>query len=213
MKSRQTLQKKLKSYGIFVEKEQIFSAVYAAVSYIKKSGKQKCHLVLMEDAKKEFSAFDLDADNPDFVVVGDLGENLNFESMNIAFQKLFSGAELLALQKNRYWLSDRGYTMDAGALVAMLEFSARKKAQVIGKPSPHFFALALDDLGLPPENVVMIGDDIESDIKGAQRMGIRGVLVKTGKYLPANLERKDVKPWRVIDGICDLKSIFNPDNA
>jgi len=208
MKSRKTLQQKLKSFGIEVKKEEIFTSVYAAVLYIKKSGKDKCHLMLMDDAKEEFSDLILDAENPDFVVVGDLGEKLSFESVNIAFQKLFSGAELIALQKNRYWLSDKGYTLDTGALVAMLEFSANKKGQIIGKPSPHFFALALNDLNLPPENVIMIGDDIESDIKGALRMGIRGVLVKTGKFLPFDINHKDITPWKTIDNIGDLHTIF-----
>jgi len=90
----------------------------------------------------------------------------------------------------------------------MLEFAAGKKGQIIGKPSPHFFSLALDDLKMSPENVVMIGDDIESDILGAQRMGIRSVLVKTGKFLPSDLERKDIIPWKLIDSIGDLDKIF-----
>jgi HAD superfamily hydrolase (TIGR01458 family) len=208
MKSRKTLKQKLQSFGIEVVEKDIFTTVDAAVLYIRKSGKEKCHLLLMDDVREEFREFILDAENPDFVVVGDLGEKLSFRTVNVGFQKLFSGAELLALQKNRYWLSDKGYMLDAGALVAMLEFSSGKKAQIIGKPSPHFFSLALNDLNLSPDNVVMIGDDIESDIFGAQRMGMRGVLVQTGKFLPADLDRKDVKPWKLIDNIGDLHKIF-----
>jgi len=211
MKSRMTLKQKLQSFGIEAEPEEIYTTVYAAVRYIRKSGKEKCHLLVMDDAKKEFHEFNLEAENPDFVVVGDLGEDLSFGTVNTAFQKLLSGAELIALQKNRYWLSDKGYTMDAGALVAMLEFAAGKKGQIIGKPSPHFFALALNDLNIEAENVVMIGDDIESDILGAYRIGMRGVLVKTGKFLPTDLERKDVKPWKTIDNIGDLNKIFMPE--
>jgi len=95
-----------------------------------------------------------------------------------------------------------------GAIVAMLEFASGKKGQIIGKPSPHFFALALNNLNLSADQVVMIGDDIESDIIGAKRMGIRGVLVKTGKFAAADLERTDVKPWRVMDSIADVKHLF-----
>jgi HAD superfamily hydrolase (TIGR01458 family) len=211
MKSRISLQKKLESFHIRVDPEDIFTTVYAAVLYIKKSGKDKCHLMLMDDAKNEFNDFILDSAKPDFVVVGDLGDNLSFETVNDAFQKLLSGAELIALQKNRYWLSDKGYTLDAGAWVAMLEFAANKKGQIIGKPSPHFFALALNDLNLPPENVVMIGDDIESDIAGADRLGIRGVLVKTGKFLPSDLQRKDIQPWKTMNSIKDLHTLFEND--
>ena len=121
---------------------------------------------------------------------------------------LFDGAELIALQKNRYWISDQGHTLDAGEIVAMLEFASGKNGQIIGKPSPHFFALALNDLNLSADEVVMIGDDIESDIIGARRMDIRGVLVKTGKYTPADLDRSDAKPWKVIDSIADIKHLF-----
>jgi HAD superfamily hydrolase (TIGR01458 family) len=211
MKSRMSLQHKLASFDIDVKIEEIFTTVYAAVLYIKKSGKDKCHLLLMDDAKTEFSEFDTESNNPDFIIVGDLGQDLSFEKMNLAFQKLLSGAELIALQKNRYWLSDKGYTLDAGAWVAMLEFAANKKSQIIGKPSPHFFALALSDLNLPPENVVMIGDDIEADIGGSHRMGIRGVLVKSGKFIPKDLQRKDILPWKTIDSIADLPNIFNSE--
>jgi ribonucleotide monophosphatase NagD (HAD superfamily) len=93
----------------------------------------------------------------------------------------------------------------------MLEFASGQKAQIMGKPSPHFFALALDDLDLPAPNVIMVGDDIESDIIGAQRMGIRGILVKTGKFLPADIEREDVTPWKVIDNIRDITSLLREE--
>ena len=165
-------------------------------------------MLLVEDARKEFSDLKVDSEKPDFIVVGDLGHKLSFEVMNRAFKMLFDGAELIALQKNRYWISDQGHTLDAGAIVAMLEFASGKKGQIIGKPSPHFFALALNDLNLSADEVVMIGDDIESDIIGARRMDIRGVLVKTGKYTPADLDRSDVKPWKVIDSIADIKHLF-----
>jgi HAD superfamily hydrolase (TIGR01458 family) len=208
MKSRDSLCKKLKSFGIEVKNDQIFSAVSAAIAYIKKSGKQKCHLLLRDDAAGEFHDFDLRSENPDFIVVGDLGEKINFETLHFAFKKLLSGAQLIALQKNRYWISDRGYTMDAGAIVAMLEYASGKKAQVVGKPAAHFYALALADMHLKPEEVVMIGDDLETDVSGAQRMDIRAVLVKTGKFNAEDLEKHPVKPWRVIDSIADIKNIF-----
>jgi HAD superfamily hydrolase (TIGR01458 family) len=208
MKSRETLQTKLSGMGIRVEVEQIFSAAYAAALYVKKSGKEKCHLLLTDDAKKEFNEFILDSEKPDYIVVGDLGYKLNFESINRAFQMLFAGAELIALQKNRYWISDIGYTIDAGATVAMLEFASGKKSQIIGKPSPHFFALAMNNLNLSADQIVMIGDDIESDIGGAKRMDIRGVLVKTGKYSPEDLTRDDLKPWRILDSIADINQLF-----
>ena len=208
MKSRITLKKKLSGFAIEVPEENIFSAAYAAAQYIRNQGKTKCHLLLLEDTQQEYYDLDLNSDKPDFVVVGDLGDSITFDKLNTAFQKLFDGAELIALQKNRYWLSDKGYTLDAGAFVALLEYAAQKQGILIGKPSKTFYETALNDLKLSTEEVVMIGDDIESDIKGAQAIGIRGVLVQTGKFLPKDLERNDVAPWATIGSIQDLISIL-----
>lgn len=204
MKSRETLQKKLAGFGINVTKENIFTAAYAASQYIRNHGKTKCHLLIDEDARQEYEDFDLNSEKPDFVVVGDLGNKISFEILNTAFQKLFNGSELIALQKNRYWLSDIGYTLDAGAFVALLEYATDKEGILIGKPSKAFFETVLNDLGCDKDEALMIGDDIESDIKGAQSIGIKGILVQTGKFQQKDLERTDIKPWKTIGSIKDL---------
>jgi len=208
MKSRKTLKRKLTGFGIEVKSDFIFSAAYAAAQYIRNSGKTRCHLLLCDDAKQEYSGLDTESEKPDYVVVGDLGDDITFDLLNRAFQKLFAGAELIALQKNRYWLSDKGFTLDAGAFVALLEFAANKEGILIGKPSSAFFETALSDLKLKKDEVVMIGDDIESDIKGAQSLGMRSVLVQTGKFRLEDLKRDDIKPWKTIGSIGDLVNLI-----
>jgi len=212
MKSRKTLQNKLSGFGINVPEQNIFSAAYAASQYIKSQGKTKCHLLIDDDAQNEYSDLELNSDKPDYVVVGDLGEKITFELLNTAFQKLFEGAELIALQKNRFWLSDRGYALDAGAFVALLEYAANKESILIGKPSKAFFETALHDLNCTTDEILMIGDDIESDIKGAQAIGIKGVLVQTGKFLLKDLERNDVIPWKTIKSIIEIKELIENNN-
>jgi HAD superfamily hydrolase (TIGR01458 family) len=208
MKSRKTLQKKLAGFDIHVPEKNIFSAAYAAAKFIRNQGKTKCLLLIDDDARQEYADFDLQSEKPDYVVVGDLGDKVTFEILNTAFQKLFDGAELIALQKNRFWLSDKGFALDAGAFVALLEYAANKESILIGKPSKAFFETALKDLNCSTNEVIMIGDDIESDIKGAQAMGIKGVLVRTGKFQPKDLERDDVKPWKTISSINNLIEIL-----
>lgn len=208
MKSRKTLQKKLSAFDINVSENSIFSAAYAAAQFIRNQRKTKCYLLIDDDAQQEYFDLDLNSDKPEYVVVGDLGEKITFEKLNTAFQKLFEGGELIALQKNRFWLSDKGYALDAGAFVALLEYAANKKGILIGKPSKAFFETALNDLKCTTGEVLMIGDDIESDIKGAQAIGIKGVLVQTGKFLPKDLEREDVKPWKTITDISKLIEIL-----
>ena len=114
------------------------------------------------------------------------------------------GAEIVALHKGRYWQTEHGLQVDIGVFVAGLEYATGKPATVIGKPSATFFRMGLKDLGVDPESVVMVGDDIEADVGGAQRAGVRGVLVRTGKYRPDDLERSDLAPDAVITSIADL---------
>jgi len=201
MKSRKTLKKKLAGMGIETSENEIFSAAYAGALYVGRKPGASCYLLLLKDAQKEYHRCRSGGDRVDYVVVGDLGEEADFESLNRAFLYLLDGAQLIALQKNRYWLSDKGYVMDAGAFVVMLEYAAAVESLVIGKPSPAFFEMAISDLGLRADEIVMIGDDIESDIGGAQNMGMHGILVRTGKFRPEDLEKSDIKPDGVIDSI------------
>ncbi len=204
MKSQETLQQKLASMGIRINKEAIFSAAYAGSLYVRQKPSASCHLLILDDAKKEYAGLQSKSEQVDYVVVGDLGDEMTFAKLNKAFRCLLNGALLVALQKNRYWLSDKGYTLDAGAFVAMLEYAANTEAVLIGKPAPAFFTLALQDLRLPAEQVLMIGDDIESDVGGAKAIGMSAALVRTGKFRAEDLARAQVRPDFVMDSIADL---------
>jgi HAD superfamily hydrolase (TIGR01458 family) len=112
------------------------------------------------------------------------------------------GAKLLALQKNRYWQTDVGLSLDAGPFVAALEYASGKRASVVGKPERDFFRLALEDLRLEANEVAMVGDDVEADVIGAKRAGLMGIQVRTGKWR-ADTRKADL----VIDSIADLPGV------
>lgn len=118
------------------------------------------------------------------------------------------GAELVVLQKSPYWISREGMFLDCGAFAALLEYASNKTATLMGKPSELFFKIALDDLQLSPSEVVVVGDDIMTDILGAERMGLRSVLVRTGKFQPNQVENPTVKPTWVVDSISSLPQMF-----
>jgi HAD superfamily hydrolase (TIGR01458 family) len=115
-----------------------------------------------------------------------------------------NGAQILALQKNRYWQTEEGLTIDAGSIVAALEYATDKKATIIGKPSKEFFLQAATTMGIPPVELAMVGDDIESDVGGAQKAKMMGILVKTGKYRPELAKKSKIEPEMVIDSIAGL---------
>ena len=178
---RSSIQKKLVQLGIPAHANEVFSAPYAAAQWLSMKPGAKCWILTQGDAISEFDGFNLSLDEPDYIVLGDLRNDFSFDLLNRVFRALISGGELIALQKNRFWLLDDQALLDVGAFVAALEYATGKTALVMGKPSADFFRLALKDLGLNSNQVAMVGDDLEADILGAQAEGMKAILVKTGK--------------------------------
>ena len=205
-KCRRTLVNHLVSLGLDIPESKIFTPPLAATAHMKKSGRTACYLLLTDDAARDFS----DVKTPDtgtgtdWVVIGDAGDKITYERMNTAFRFLVEGAELLALENDRYWMAADGLSLSAGPFACALEYASGKKATVMGKPSTDFFNLALEDMQMRPEEVAMIGDDITTDIGGASRAGMRGILVKTGKYRSDTLDAAAVKPTFIVDSIADV---------
>ena len=149
----------------------------------------------------------MDGEAP-YVVVGDAGDRWTYGSMNRAFRLLVGGARLLALERDRYWRDADGLALSAGPFVAGLEYAAGVTAEVVGKPSPAFFRLALADLGVPADRAVMVGDDVATDIGGARAAGLAAFLVRTGKFRAEALAAAPVAPDRVLDSIADLRALL-----
>jgi len=203
----ETIRKKLQDMGFLVEPDALFTALDASKQYIL-SQKGSVYTVLTDEAESWFT--DMKSDKPDFVLVGDAYINFDFKRLNDAFRALENGAELIAAAKNRYFRDvDGRLSMDAGGFIAALEYAADTKAKIIGKPSKAFFHLAVDALGLQPEEVLMVGDDIYSDIKGAQDAGLKAALVKTGKFQPNDLKR-GITPDLIVGDVTELSSVLLP---
>lgn len=128
------------------------------------------------------------------VVVGDSPEDATYDHLNRAFRLVRNGALLIGMHRNPWWLTAEGPTLDSGAFVAGLEFATGTRARILGKPSPSFFAAAVADLrrevgrDLARRDIAMIGDDVRTDIRAAQRAGLRGVFVLSGKHGAADVE-------------------------
>jgi HAD superfamily hydrolase (TIGR01458 family) len=203
-RSRQALAAKLQGIGLDVTAPEIISAPYAASLHLRSMGNPSCHLVLADDTKQDFTEFPATDDTPDAIVLGDIGNRWSYDLLNQLFRMMMNGAELIALHKGRYWQVEDGLQMDIGAFVAALEYVTGKTATIIGKPSASFFQLAVQELGLTAGQVAMIGDDIDSDIGGAQEAGLTGILVKTGKYRKEHADASPAQPDGVLDSITDL---------
>lgn len=199
---------KLRTMGFDIDATQIFSAVSATREYLAREGSPSLHLLIRDSAKAEFAQFPQQDAKPDYVVVGDIGAAWDYELLNQVFNELMDGAELIAMHMNKYWQTEQGLQMDIGAFVAGLEFVTGKQAVIIGKPSQDFFQLAVATLDLRPEQVLVVGDDIENDVGGAQAAGLKAALVKTGKYRDELARRSEVSPNTVLDSIADLPTLL-----
>ena len=208
-RSRAMLVDRLRGYGFRVPPEEIFSATLAGAALARELGYRSLAPFLPAPALDDLAGFQLVGGVsgrrgvPDAVILGDLGEGWSYAVLQEAFQYVMGGAAIIALSRDRYWQRGDGLALDAGPFVRALEYATGRTAVVVGKPDPAFYRAAVDGLGLEPGQVVMVGDDVRSDVAGAQRAGLAGVLVRTGKFSPADLTG-DVSPDAVLDSVADL---------
>lgn len=197
---RYTLTARLNALGFEAQVDELYTATYAGAHYLHQCKATRYYPLLLPDAQLEFSGIDVDEENPEYVVVGDMGASFTFARLNKAFHALRNGAKLIALHKKRNWRTEEGLFLDAGAFVVALEYAAETKALVLGKPSANYFQMALDDLGLSAVRVANIGEDIEVDVRGSQMLGMRGWLVKSSRFRREDLAR-GIWPDALLDGI------------
>ncbi|MDQ3248195.1 MAG: TIGR01458 family HAD-type hydrolase [Chloroflexota bacterium] len=200
---RYTLLERLQALGFAVEINQLYTATYAAAQYLRDQNARSYYPLLLPDAQMEFAGIDVDEDTPEFVVVGDMGPGFTFPRLNKALRALLNGAKLVALHKKRRWRTEEGLFLDAGPFVVALEYAAGVNAEVIGMPSQTYFHRVVDDWGLVLSRIAMIGEDVETAVLGAQRMGMQGWLVKTGRFRKEDLGR-GIWPDKVLESIADI---------
>jgi HAD superfamily hydrolase (TIGR01458 family) len=185
--------------GLDVTREDVFTPAALARDFLHRRNLSP-FLVVHPDLREDFQ--DLPSGGTEAVVVGDAGEFFTYDLLNEAYRKILGGAPFLALAKNRNFRDRDGeLSLDVGAFVAGLEFASGREAIVLGKPAPMFFALALQALGCAAEEVAMIGDDAEADVGGAMAAGLRGVLVRTGKYRAGDETRLDKPPTAMAEDL------------
>lgn len=180
--SRSDIVDSLRSKGLPIDPSEVFSAPVAAARWLRTQGVRRIHLLVSDSTRSDFSDFEISEDAPDAVLVGDLGPEFTFERLNRAFRSLRSGARLVAIHRNRFWLPEEGPTLDVGPFVAALEYATRSEATLVGKPSPAFFEAASSLLGVPEESLAVVGDDLETDVRGGRAAGLRTIQVRTGKF-------------------------------
>jgi HAD superfamily hydrolase (TIGR01458 family) len=180
--SRAAIAAMLQECGVRVDARDVINPSILARRRVIESGRHRAALLVARGTRADFEGIEESETSPAWVVLGDLGRGFTRERLSTAFRCLRDGATLLALHRIRYWHDPaEGWVLDVGAYAAALEYAAGVEAEVVGKPSIGFFQLALAELGLPAGEVVVVGDDPETDVIGGRAAGCRTALVRTGK--------------------------------
>jgi HAD superfamily hydrolase (TIGR01458 family) len=208
-KSVSSIQKSLHSMGLQLPLPEIFTPAVALKQFAKERSKAKFHLLLSQDLMSVLqNELEIGNDTADYVVVGDIRESVSYSSLDKAFRLIMGGSEIIAMQKGRYFEASDGKHLDTGGFVRLLEYASGKESIVLGKPSKDFFNLALKSCGCTYDEAVIIGDDLNTDIKGAKTIGSLAIQVRTGKAAENVLSPSNPIPDLVINSIIDLPDIL-----
>jgi HAD superfamily hydrolase (TIGR01458 family) len=201
---RDMLATELRDIGFELAEDEIQTTARAAARQL---GGRRVLALVMPSIVPDLEGLELVGNDAEAVLIGGCDETLEpnqvFSYMNLAraFGEIQTGASFYCMHKNRWWQTSRGPMLDSGAFVAGLEYATGVEAEVLGKPSPAYFAAALDALGAEPELTWLVTDDIDADVRGAQLFGMRTALVRTGKFRPDQLENSTHVPDVVVSSI------------
>ncbi len=209
-RSRRQIAGLLADAGMKVDPSAILTAVSSAARYLTERYRGAGCLVVNEGPLDE----DLEgvqivpATSAGVVLLGGAGPNVGYRELDAVFKLAVGGVPVVALHRNTRYQTADGPALDMGSFIVGLEAAADIDIPVVGKPAPDFFHAALEDLGVVPADVMMVGDDIGSDVRGAQAVGMTGVLVKTGKFQAGDLDSDGPAPDHVIDHIGHLPDLI-----
>lgn len=181
--TRAAIAGRLERMGMPIPAERIVTAAWAAGEHLRRHAAGPVYALVEPAVCEELAGLELVASPADaaVIVLGGPDERWTYPAMNAVFRALAAGAALVAMHRNRWWTTAAGPALDAGMYVAGLEYAAGIEATVIGKPAPEIYAIACARAGADPAAAMMVGDDLESDLRPARSLGMATCLVRTGK--------------------------------
>lgn len=208
--SRAELAALLRRLGLRFSDDEVLAAAVLAAEHLRahRPGARVC---LLGDARREdLEGVDLVGldEAPELILLSGADQSFRFETFNSVLRAVLAGAELMAMHRTDVWMTREGPCLDTGAYLTGLERATGCEALVSGKPAPACFAAGAASLGLPARRVAMVGDDVENDVLAAQAAGLRGVLVRTGKFRETALAAASGVPHAVVDSIADLPALL-----
>ena len=190
----------LAKMGIDIKADELFTAPIAARKYLEQHDLRP-YCLIHSAIKTDFAH--INQTQPNCVLLGDAGDDLNYQTLNVAFQLCHQGAPLVAIGMNKYYQSDDGLVLDAGAFVKAVSWAADREPIIMGKPDKSFYQQVVASTPFTASQCLMVGDDVESDVCGALNAGLNACLVQTGKFQDKDLAKLP-KGATVIKSVADL---------
>ncbi|SNY81418.1 HAD-superfamily subfamily IIA hydrolase, TIGR01458 [Nocardia amikacinitolerans] len=201
---------RLKSEGFEIDTEEIVTAARLTAEFLRRRyPDSRVWLLNHGDIEADLAGLELVEKDPDVVVIGGAGTEFTHRALSRVVELMLDGVPVVAMQGGLTWATDEGLRIDAGAYLPGLSAAGNAEIEVIGKPAPTGFRTCAQLMELEPAEIVMVGDDLHSDVLAAQAVGMTGVLVRTGKFRPGVLAAADVAPDHVIDSVAALPELLS----
>lgn len=203
-KNQSEFAKKLKLMGLIVKKESIISTSVCVANYLQEHYKLKTKVYVVGSSSLKKAIYNrgfIEDDKKASVVVAGLDEKFTYKKLQIASKLVRKGAKLIGTNPDRLYPTDKGFKPGAGSIIEFIKSAAYDtKCIFVGKPNPYFVNSAIQYLKLNKANVVLIGDQLETDILAANNAKIFSVLVTTG----VKNTNKRIKPTISVNSLMEL---------
>lgn len=189
-----------------IQANMFYNSAMASVEYVKRHSKKRKAYYIGEEGMKQAlleGGFELVDTHPDFVFIG-LKKNIDYASYSKALSHLLDGAILIGTNMDRILVKPGGFELGNGSIVSMFEYASKQKSPQIAKPNYPILEYCLEHFHLNKEDVVLVGDNLETDIQLGYKNGIQTIFVQTGVHTKEDIEKLQIYPDYVVNSLMDI---------
>jgi HAD superfamily hydrolase (TIGR01450 family) len=223
-RTRQQIADALADAGMTVRADEVITSAVLTADFVRsRYPHARCFLVNSGDINEDLQGIEIvdstefsgprAPETPDVVLLGGAGPEYNHLTLSWVYDWMAQGVPVVAMHRSTSWTTTDGLRIDTGLYLIGMEGASGRNATAVGKPAPAGFLAAAARLGVDPEQMYMIGDDLNNDVLAAQVVGMTGVLVRTGKFRQDTLDRWAadefaMQPNHIIDSVADLPALL-----
>jgi len=222
-RTRAEIAEAMAAAGMPVRPDEVITAAVLTADYVLANYPgARCVLINSGDISEDMPGVDIvdvggpglaRGETPDVVLLGGAGPEFSHLALSRVYEWMTRDVPVIAMHRSTAWKTSEGLRIDTGMYLIGMEQASGRQAIAVGKPAPAGFLAAAARLGVDPEEMYMVGDDLNNDVLAAQVVGMTGVLVRTGKFRQDTLDRWAadefaMQPNHVVDSVADLPALL-----